>query len=86
MGKSTLLDQLKAMPAPGNNMRRFLKDLSPAELKELEQVRDAFNSGELPGWTVKSLYDYVIGRGFKINGKYERFRRWLRKDGYSPDE
>lgn len=74
----TLLEKALAIGRPQLRRHCWLDDLPQEQQKELIALRDAFQSGTLPGWTPKSIYDQVVlPGGIKLGVTYETFRAWI---------
>ena len=76
--KQTLLEKAKAIGVPHRQRHFWLDELPQEQQDELNALRDAFQAGQLPGWTPRTIYDQlVVPNGIKIGVTYETFRAWV---------
>ena len=73
--KVPLLEQLRTEVPPRSYRKNFTYELPDTARLELDAVRDAFNSGQLRGWTIAALFrristEHELSVGFSAFYEY----------------
>ena len=68
------------MQAPGHHNMQWDFRLPPDHRMQLLAVREAYQSGELIGWTSRAIFERAKEEGIDIGVGLNTFRHWLGND------